>query len=58
MPAWRRANATKLSLNELAAGRVDMQALRAREALTAASRDFAEGRAAFQQKRKARFTGD
>ncbi|MEJ8812952.1 enoyl-CoA hydratase-related protein [Variovorax ureilyticus] len=49
---------TKRSLNEIAAGCIDMAAIRQREALTAASRDFAEGRAAFQEKRKARFTGN
>lgn len=49
--------ATKRSLNELAAGCVDMPALRAREALTAASRDFAEGRAAFQARRRPLFSG-
>jgi enoyl-CoA hydratase/carnithine racemase len=49
--------ATKQSLNEIATGRMDMEALRAREALTARSLDFAEGRAAFQEKRKPQFTG-
>ena len=50
--------ATKRSLNEIAAGRMDMDALRAREAMTAGSKDFAEGRLAFQEKRKARFVGE
>lgn len=49
--------ATKRSLNEIAAGQMDIKAMRVREALTAASQDFAEGRLAFQEKRKARFTG-
>ena len=49
--------ATKRSLNEIAAGQTDIEAMRAREALTAGSQDFAEGRLAFQEKRKARFTG-
>ena len=49
--------ATKQSLNEISGGHVDMEALRAREALTAASQDFAEGRVAFQERRKPRFTG-
>lgn len=48
---------TKRSLNELAAGQVNMPAMRAREAQTAHSQDFAEGRAAFQQRRTPRFTG-
>lgn len=49
--------ATKRSLNEIAAGQVDLAGMRARESLTAESRDFAEGRAAFQEKRRPRFTG-
>ena len=49
--------ATKQSLDEIAGGRADMEELRAREAMTAQSRDFVEGRAAFQEKRKPRFIG-
>lgn len=49
--------ATKQSLNEMAAGVVDMPRLRAREALTAQSDDFAEGRAAFAERRSPRFVG-
>lgn len=49
--------ATKQSLNEIAAGQASLDAMRAREAATSASQDFAEGRLAFQEKRKARFTG-
>lgn len=52
------AQATKQSLNEIAAGQANLEAMRAREALTARSRDFAEGRRAFQEKRKPIFTGD
>ncbi|WP_093168114.1 enoyl-CoA hydratase/isomerase family protein [Variovorax sp. YR216] len=48
---------TKRSLDEIAIGRMDVEAIRQREALTAGSLDFAEGRAAFQEKRKPRFTG-
>ena len=48
---------TKRSLNEIAAGHVDLEVLRAREGLTARSRDFAEGRKAFLERRKARFCG-
>lgn len=48
---------TKRSLHEIATGHFDMEAIRQREALTIGSRDFAEGRAAFQEKRKPRFTG-
>ncbi len=50
--------ATKCSLNEIAAGQMDIEAMRAREALTARSRDFAEGRLAFQERRGARFVGE
>lgn len=49
--------ATKRSLNEIARGAADLPAMREREALTAASQDFAEGRRAFQEKRRPRFTG-
>ncbi|HEX5390483.1 MAG TPA: enoyl-CoA hydratase/isomerase family protein, partial [Burkholderiaceae bacterium] len=49
--------ATKRSLNEIAAGQIDIEAMRAREALTVKSQDFAEGRLAFQEKRNARFVG-
>ncbi len=49
--------ATKRSLNEIAAGRFDEQRLREREGMTLASADFAEGRAAMAGKRTPRFTG-
>ena len=51
------AAATKRSLNEIAAGRASDAALREREALTQASADFAEGRAAFAERRPPRFGG-
>jgi enoyl-CoA hydratase/carnithine racemase len=51
------AQATKCSLNEIAAGRDDEATLRARERLTQASADFAEGRAALAQRRAPRFEG-
>jgi enoyl-CoA hydratase/carnithine racemase len=51
------AQATKQSLNEIAAGRFDEPSLRAREDLTAQSRDFAEGRAAFHERRGPKFEG-
>lgn len=49
--------ATKKSLDEIASGRMDLPAMRAREALTAASADFAEGRAAFLARRRPQFQG-
>lgn len=49
--------ATKLSLNEISTGRYDLEALRAREVMTAHSQDFAEGRQAFLERRKPVFTG-
>lgn len=51
------AQATKQSLNEIAAGRYDEAVLRGREAMTMASEDFAEGRAAFAARRPPRFNG-
>ena len=51
------AQATKQSLNEIAAGRFDEPRFRARENLSAQSRDFAEGRAAFHERRAAKFEG-
>ena len=50
--------ATKRSLNEIASGQMDFEAMRTREALTVKSRDFAEGRLAFQERRSARFVGE
>jgi len=49
--------ATKQSLNEIAAGTVDDKQLRERENLTSCSADFAEGRAAFAQRRRPIFVG-
>jgi enoyl-CoA hydratase/carnithine racemase len=49
--------ATKQSLNEIASGQANLEAMRAREAMTFTSEDFTEGRRAFQEKRKARFAG-
>jgi hypothetical protein len=43
--------ATKQSLNEIAAGDYDLRRLRLRELLTTQSADFAEGRAAFAKRR-------
>lgn len=48
---------TKRSLNEIAAGRPDEAAMHTREAMSIASADFAEGRAAMRHRRKPRFTG-
>ena len=49
--------ATKQSLNEIATGTYNLPALRAREALTAQSADFAEGRRSFAERRKPVFSG-
>ena len=49
--------ATKQSLNEIATGTYNQEALRAREVMTSHSDDFAEGRQAFAEKRKPVFTG-
>jgi enoyl-CoA hydratase/carnithine racemase len=48
---------TKRSINEIACGDYDEQRLRAREHMTCASADFAEGRAAFADRRKPVFSG-
>ena len=47
----------KASLNEIARGEFELDLLRAREALCAASADLAEGKAAFADKRSPRFSG-
>ena len=48
---------TKRSLNEIAQGDYNAQRLREREHLSCASADFAEGRAAFAERRKPVFRG-
>jgi len=48
---------TKRSLNEIASGHYNEQRLREREHETCASADFAEGRAAFAERRKPVFRG-
>lgn len=48
---------TKKSLNEIEAGRADGAVLRERERQSSQSADFAEGRAAFAQRRAPVFTG-
>ena len=49
--------ASKQSLDEIATGRSNLAAMREREKLTAHSADFAEGRAAFLEKRNPMFAG-
>ena len=51
------AQATKRSLNEIAAGKFDEARLREREALTLGSADFVEGRSAMAEKRTPSFVG-
>ena len=48
---------TKRSINEIACGDYNEQRLRAREHMTCASADFAEGRAAFGERRQPTFQG-
>ena len=48
---------TKKSLNDIAAGTLDETRLREREQMTTRSADFAEGRAAFAERRKPVFVG-
>ena len=48
---------TKRSIHEIARGDYDEHRLRAREHMTSASADFAEGRAAFAERRKPVFSG-
>lgn len=48
---------TKKSLHEIETGQADMARLRERESLTSQSADFAEGRAAFAQRRQPVFNG-
>ena len=48
---------TKRSINEIARGDYNAQRLREREHMTSASADFAEGRAAFAERRKPVFQG-
>lgn len=51
------AQLTKRSILEISHGSYDIEAIRSREALTASSQDFLEGRQAFAEKRKPNFTG-
>lgn len=49
---------TKLSLNEISRGEMNVDVLMEREAKCLNSEDFAEGRQAFAEKRQSRFTGN
>jgi hypothetical protein len=51
------AQLMKASLSEIAVGVADSQTLNATEAISSQSRDFAEGRLAFKERRKAVFIG-
>jgi enoyl-CoA hydratase/carnithine racemase len=51
------AEETKKSLNEIATGQADEATLRARVERTSHSQDFAEGRAAFAERRLPVFLG-
>lgn len=51
------ARMLKASINDIAAGHFDERLLRERETISMASADFAEGRAAFAERRAPRFTG-
>jgi len=51
------AQSMKQSLNEIARGEFDVTRVRAREQVTVDSEDFAEGRKAFAERRKPRWSG-
>ena len=51
------AQSTKQSLREIALGQVDIEVLQQRQSMTLQSRDFAEGRLAFAERRPPHFKG-